>query len=178
MKFEKKNIVDFFLIKVESFYDERGAFRRHFCKRELKKNGIIFNIMQGNISENYKKGTLRGFHYNSEISKENKILSCLNGRAWNVTIDLRPNSKTFFEKFEFEISSYNKISAHIPAGCANAFLTLEDNCLFHYYMGSYYNDKNNLGIRYDDPNFNIQWPIIPKIMSKSDKNLPFYSKQK
>lgn len=174
MNFEKKNIEDLFLIKQEINYDERGAFRRHFCKRQLRKNGIFFNVMQGNISDNYKKGTLRGFHYNTEKSKENKILSCLNGRGWNVTIDLRPNSKTFLEKFEFEISSQKKVSIYIPAGCANAFLTLEDNCLFHYYMGSYYNKKSNHGIRYDDPYFNIKWPILPKIISENDKNLPFY----
>jgi len=68
------------------------------------------------------------------------------------------------------ISENNKVSIHVPKGCANAFLTLEDNCLIHYYCSNSYNPKYEKGIRYNDPNFDFDWPANPKIISEKDLN--------
>jgi dTDP-4-dehydrorhamnose 3,5-epimerase len=168
MIFKKQKLDGVFVIEAESHSDERGLFRRHFCQNELSSNGIDFSAKQGNISENKMKHTLRGFHYQKPPSKESKIISCISGSIFNVLIDLRPESRTFMEWQEFYFSSESRDSLYIPVGCANAFLTLEDNTWIHYYMNDFFITESS-GFRYNDPAFNINWPKIPKFISEKDK---------
>ena len=114
------------LIKPALHKDERGVFRRSYCEDEFAKQGINFTVKQGNISENYKKHTLRGFHYQIGKHAEAKTISCLNGKAYDIICDLRPNSQTYLKWVSVIISSENRKSIHIPKGCSNAFLTLEN----------------------------------------------------
>ena len=89
MKFLKTKISGVIIIKPEPFKDQRGLFRRHFCKLEFKKNKITPLVSQSNISENFKKGTLRGFHYQISPHGEGKTLSCLSGKIYDIVVDLR-----------------------------------------------------------------------------------------
>jgi dTDP-4-dehydrorhamnose 3,5-epimerase len=171
MIFQQQLIADVFLIEPHSHRDERGLFRRHYCEKELKDNGIDFKVKQGNISENAKKHTIRGFHYQQAPSKESKIISCISGSIFNVIIDLRKNSPTFLKYQEFNISSDRRQSLYIPVGCANAFLTLEDNTLIHYYMNDFFTTES-FGFRYNDPLFSINWPEKPNCISSKDNNYP------
>lgn len=172
MRFEKQKISDLFLITPELHSDHRGVFRRSFCENEFKEVGLHFNVVQANISENHSKHTLRGFHYQKYPSNESKLISCISGSIFNVVIDLRDDSETFLALEEFNLSSTNKKSLYIPAGCANAFLTLEDNTIVNYYMGDYFNPNTYSGFRYDDPLFSIDWPFEPKFISDKDLNFP------
>ena len=172
MKLLKKNIEGLYLIKSDIFNDKRGSLRRSFCKNYFKSKKIIFDVLQGNISENRKKGTLRGFHFQKNNKKDNKILTCISGTIFNITIDLRKKSKTFLKKSSTILSSRNKYSILVPSGCANAFLTLENNTVIHYYMNDYFKKKNDCGVRFNDPIINIKWPIKPKIISKRDLSFP------
>jgi dTDP-4-dehydrorhamnose 3,5-epimerase len=169
MIFHRQKIADVFLIEPKSHIDERGLFRRHYCEKELKENGIDFAVKQGNISENANKHTIRGFHYQKVPSKESKIISCISGSVFNVIIDLRKNSPTFLKWQEFNISSESRQSLLIPVGCANAFLTLENNTWIHYYMNDFFT-TDSLGFRYNDPAFQISWPVKPEHMSEKDRN--------
>jgi dTDP-4-dehydrorhamnose 3,5-epimerase len=171
MIFKKQNISDVFIIQPESKTDDRGLFRRHYCENEFRKNGVEFKVKQGNISENIKKSTLRGFHYQKLPSNESKIISCISGSIFNVVIDLRKTSPTFLQVQEFNISSETKESLFIPVGCANAFLTLDDNTWIHYYMNDFFS-TDSLGFRYNDPAFSINWPKSPLHMSEKDRNYP------
>jgi dTDP-4-dehydrorhamnose 3,5-epimerase len=171
MIFQQQQIADVFLIDSQSHKDERGLFRRHYCEKELKENGIKFTVKQGNISENANKHTIRGFHYQKAPSKESKIISCISGSIFNVIIDLRKNSPTFLKWQEFNISSESRQSLYIPVGCANAFLTLENNTWIHYYMNDFFT-TDSLGFRYNDPAFPICWPAKPEHMSEKDCNYP------
>ena len=102
-------------------------------------------------------------------------MNLISGSIYNVTIDLRKNSKTFLRKFVYNFDSKKNEALLIPAGCANAFLTLENNSIIHYYMDSYFENNiksNYLGLRYDDEIFKIKWPFKPKIISNTDKNYP------
>ncbi len=172
MIFKNTKINGCYKIIPKKNYDLRGSFHRSYCKRILKTNKINFEIKQGNISINTKKFTLRGFHYENKPYKENKIINVLNGKVYNVTIDIREKSKTYMKKNIITLSSKNNYSLLIPAGCANAFLTLEDNTAVHYYMSDYYMPGNNKysGFRYDDSFFSINWPKRPKIISNKDKS--------
>jgi dTDP-4-dehydrorhamnose 3,5-epimerase len=169
MIFHQQQIADVFLIDPQSHSDERGLFRRHYCENELKENGIDFTVKQGNISENVKKHTIRGFHYQKAPSKESKIISCISGSIFNVIIDLRKKSPTFLKCQEFNISSDSRQSLYIPVGCANAFFTLEDNTCIHYYMNDFFT-TDSLGFRYNDPAFAINWPAKPEHMSEKDRD--------
>ena len=170
MKFLKQKIKGVFLIKPEPFKDKRGMFRRHFCKKELKKSGIDASVQQANISENPKKGTLRGFHYQKKPHQEAKTISCLKGSFFDVIIDLRKNSSTYKKWQSFVITEKNRFSLHIPKGCANAFLTLENNTLIHYYCSNSYNPKYESGVLFNDPALKIKWPFKPIHISEKDKN--------
>ena len=129
MKFEELEIKGAFLIHVEPFIDERGSFRRHFCEKEFKNKGLDNNISQANISENNYKHTLRGFHYLSTPYSEAKTLSCISGSIYDIIVDLRSNSESFLQWIGLTLIAKEQKSIHIPSGCANAFLTLENNCL-------------------------------------------------
>ena len=92
--------------------------------------------------------------------------------SFDIIVDLRPESKTYMEWISFELNATNRHSIHIPPGCANAFMTLEDNCIIHYYCSHPYTPSAESGIRYNDPCFNFQWPYEPLIISEKDKNHP------
>ena len=169
MIFEHLGIKDAFLIKPKIFEDHRGSFRRSFCENEFKKNGIDFGVLQGNISENPRLGTLRGFHYQLEPFQEAKVITCLKGEIFDVIIDLRNNSPTFLKTISITIDSKSKNSLFIPKGCANAWLTTQENSIIHYYMSDFYKPGYDRGIRYNDSFFNIQWPFEPKIISEKDQ---------
>ena len=177
MNFISQSISDLKLITPDLHKDERGVFRRSFCIEEYKKNQIDFKVFQGNISENFTKHTLRGFHYQKAPSKESKIISCVTGSLFNVVIDLRKKSKTYLKTVSLEISSVQRGSIYVPPGCANAFLTLSDKTIVHYYMGDSFSPESYFGIRYNDPMFSIDWPFEPKVISEKDLNIPDFKEQ-
>ena len=168
MIFIEKKIPGVFLINPEPFKDDRDVFRRHFCKQEFKKNGILHNVEQCDVSENNIKGTLRGFHYQKYPFQEAKTLSCVKAEIFDVVVDLRKNSKTY-KKWVFEtLSDENCNSIDIPRGCANAFLTMKNNAIVHYYCSQRYTSKFEKGTRFNDLVFNFKWPIKPKMVSDKD----------
>jgi len=165
-----------FIIEKKLFADKRGFFFRDFCNKELKI--IKFSIKQVNISFNKKKYTLRGFHFQQPPFEENKIISCVAGEILNVCIDLRKESKTYLKTFKKRLSDKNCQSLHVPAGFANAYLTLKPNTKILYYMSNYYKPKFASGIRFDDPFFKISWPTKPEVISKKDLNYNNYKQIK
>ena len=175
MKFFNQSIEGLVLIKPEVFEDNRGAFRRNFCAKELKEHGINFSVCQGNISENFRQYTLRGFHYQKNPSNESKVLTPISGNIYNVVIDLRPRSSTFLKWLSIEVSAERRESLHVPAGCANAFLTTSENTVVHYYMGDYFKPESYSGFRYNDPYFNVQWPHEPQVISQRDADFSDFS---
>lgn len=172
MKFISQKIIDHFLIMPDLHQDERGIFRRSYCKDEFTQHGINFDVKQGNISENFKKHTLRGFHYQHIPSNESKIISCVTGALYNVVLDLRKKSVTYKQWVALNISSTKRESIYVPAGCANAFLTMADNTIVHYYMSDSFSPNTYFGVRYNDPEFSVQWPCDPVSISEKDLNLP------
>jgi len=172
MNFISQKINGLFLIIPDLHIDERGLLRSSLCKEVFEKNGVSFNSLQGNISENSNKHTLRGFHYQSSPSNESKIITCVTGSLFNIVLDLRKKSNTYKQWSALEINSKKRQSIYVPAGCANAFLTLEENTIVHYYMNDSYNSNTYKGIRYNDPAFSFKWPFEPKIISEKDLNLP------
>jgi len=174
MKFSQENIKGVFIIEPEPFMDERGVFRRHFCEKEFNDHEITAIVKQSNVSENKYKFTLRGFHYQVAPYSEGKTLSCLKGSIYDVVVDLRSESPSYMKWIAAELNEQNRKSIHVPPGCANAFLTLQDSSLIHYYCSESYNSQAERGIRYNDPSFRFVWPSKPLFISDKDLNHPDY----
>lgn len=172
MKFHKQKINGVYLIRPEPFIDNRGIYRRHFCKKELKEHSINFQVAQANIVENKHAFTIRGFHYQKPPFGEGKILSCINGSAYDIVLDINPKSPTYLKWQGFNLNEENRNSLYIPPGCTHAILTLEDNTIIFYYSSEFYNPKAESGIRYNDPFFNFKWPHQPRVISDKDQNHP------
>ncbi len=172
MEFKKTDIKRCFVIGPELFVDHRGVFRRHFDETEFKAHGIVSDVKQANISENFESFTLRGFHYQLPPHGEGKTLSCMKGKIYDIVVDLRPDSKTFLKWVSFELTAENRLSIHVPPGCANAFMTLEPNTVVHYYCSENYEKEAERGIRYNDPLFGFTWPHEPEVLSDKDNSWP------
>jgi len=178
MKFIEQKLSGVFLIEPEPFIDDRGVFRRHFEQQEFTNIGIDAEVKQANVSENNYAGTMRGFHYQISPYGEGKTLSCLKGNIYDIVLDLRPSSKTYLKWVSFELNENNRNSIHIPKGCANAFLTLKEDCIIQYYCSGRYHSDAERGIRYNDPLFKFNWPIDIKVISDKDKNWPDFKLDK
>jgi dTDP-4-dehydrorhamnose 3,5-epimerase len=174
MIFVEQKIKGVWIINPTPFEDGRGLFRRHFCNEEFLKNNIEINISQSNVSENKYKKTLRGFHYQLAPNQEAKTLSCFKGSIFDIVVDLREDSPTYKKWISAELTEKNRSMIHVPKGCANAFMTLDDNSIIHYYCSNPYAPESEKGIRYNDPSFDFKWPYEPQIISQKDLSHPDY----
>jgi len=172
MKFEKLFINGVWLISPEILSDERGFFRRSFCSVEFNQHGLEPAVLQGNISVNPVRGTLRGFHYQIAPAAEAKTLTCVLGSLYDVVVDLRPNSETFLKWQAVELNSVDCQSLYIPKGCANGYLTTDENTVIHYYMSELYVPDLYRGFKYDDPKVAAAWPFEPVLISDKDRSYP------
>ncbi|WP_343852447.1 dTDP-4-dehydrorhamnose 3,5-epimerase [Algoriphagus jejuensis] len=173
MIFKRTEIRDMYLIELEKKGDERGFFARTFCIEEFKNHGIQFVPIQSNMSSSTHKGTLRGLHYQIE-TEEAKLVRCPRGSIFDVVIDLRKNSESYLKISCNEISSSTNQILYIPPGCAHGFQTLEDNTEVNYLVTAFFSPANERGIRYDDPTFNISWPMQIHTISEKDKSFRDY----
>lgn len=174
MNFIQTKIKGLFIIEPELREDERGYFTRIFCKKELLKIGVKYNIVQINRSLTVVKGTIRGLHYQKNPRAEDKIIQCIQGKIFDVALDLRKNSKTFGKWFGLEISSVNKKMLLVPKGFAHGFQTLEKKSIVQYFVSEYYSPEYESGIRWNDPRFNFKWPVKSPKISKKDSNWPLF----
>jgi dTDP-4-dehydrorhamnose 3,5-epimerase len=171
MKFSEKKLKGVYLIEPEPHVDERGMLRRHFCQHEFADYGLMTEIKQTNVSENRKKHTLRGFHFQFPPHGESKVVSCVKGSIFDIVVDLRKESKTYLQWQSFELTEENRLSLYVPTGCANAYLTLEKNSWILYYHSEFYSPGDEGSIRYNDPYFKFMWPAEPKVISDKDLNI-------
>lgn len=158
MKFTELNLKGVYQIELEPFCDERGTFTRQFCKKEFAQHGLDFEICQCNVSKNYKKGTLRGLHFQKEPYPEVKIVSCLKGRFFDVIVDLRRNSPTYLQWTSVELFENDNKLIYIPPNFAHGFQTLVDDTVVYYQLGTCFEPEHYTGLRWDDPKIGIKWP--------------------
>ena len=173
--FTETYIKDLFVIGIQKLEDERGFFARAFCKNEFIEHGLNPNLVQCNISYNKKKGTLRGMHFQAYPNKEAKMIRCLQGSIYDVVIDLRSKSNTFMNFFGITLEPYGFNMLYIPEDFAHGFLTLEDDTIVFYQMSEFFAPDSSRGFRWDDPSFNIKWPIGVEVISQRDSNYPDFS---
>ncbi len=173
MIFERTAIPGAWLVGLEKFADHRGYFARAWCRREFEEHGITEPPVQMNHSYNRFKNTLRGFHYQVAPWQEAKLLRCIRGAVHDELVDLRADSPTYLHHISVLLSATNHRMLLVPKGCANAFLTMQDDTEVTYLVSQYYTPEAERGLRWNDPALNIEWPVKePAIISDKDKNWP------
>lgn len=170
MIFTKTKIKGVFLVDPEPKTDERGYFQRVYCVDEFVEQGIDFKIVQVNQAMSLKKGTIRGPHMQKYPKAEAKLMQCIRGSVFDVSIDLRKESPTFGQWIGNLLTEENKKMIFVPKGIMHGYQALEDGATVQYPVSEFYSPKDVTGIRWDDPFFKIEWPIKKVIASKIDKN--------
>ena len=174
MKFIKTKIDGAYIIETNKVVDERGFFINSWNKKEFYENNLEVKLTECNIAFNNKKGTIRGLHYQIAPYDGAKLVRCIKGKIWDVAVDLRPNSETFKQWFSVELNEENNKLNYIPPGCAHGYQTLEDNSEMLYLMSQEYNLKYERGLKYNDPVFNILFPLEVSSISKKDMSWNFF----
>jgi dTDP-4-dehydrorhamnose 3,5-epimerase len=164
-----------YVIDIEPRADARGFFARVWCAREYAEHGLETTLAQASVSVSVKRGTLRGMHYQVAPHDEVKIVRCTRGAIYDVIIDLRPGSPTYLRHVGFELSAANHRQLYIPKGFAHGFQTLADDCEVYYQMSAFYTPEAQRGVRWNDPRFNIAWPIADAIMNDRDRRYPDFT---
>ncbi|MFO8098426.1 MAG: dTDP-4-dehydrorhamnose 3,5-epimerase family protein [Salinibacter sp.] len=129
-------------------------------------------MVQTNMSYSAEMGTLRGLHYQEAPHEEAKLMRCTRGAIYDVMIDLRPASPTFMQSMGVELPAAERRMVYIPEGCAHGFLTLADDTEVSYQVSAFYTPGVERGIRFDDPAFDIDWPIDVRVVSEKDRSWP------
>ena len=170
MKFFRTTLEGVYIIEVEPFIDERGLFARTFCQNEFATIGFNEHIVQINQSITKKKGTIRGMHFQFPPACETKIVRCISGSIFDAVVDLRAGSPTFLKWYATELSTENMRMVYIPEGFAHGFQTLTDNTELIYLHSEFYSPDHEGGLRYDDPEIAIEWPLPVYAVSPRDRS--------
>ncbi|WP_340817887.1 dTDP-4-dehydrorhamnose 3,5-epimerase [Methanolobus sp. WCC4] len=174
MKLIKTNIEDLFIFEPKIFEDERGYFFESYNKKVL--DNLIdtkYNFVQDNESKS-SYGVIRGLHYQVEPYSQTKLVRVLQGKVYDVVVDIRKDSHTFGEWVGVELSAANKRQFLIPKGFAHGFSVLSESAIFAYKCDEFYHPEAEKGIAFDDLTLNIDWKIKDEdiVVADRDKNWP------
>jgi dTDP-4-dehydrorhamnose 3,5-epimerase len=172
--FVETKLKDAHIIEIEQLEDTRGFFARSWCRKEFDEHGLISTVVQANISWNKKRGTLRGMHYQILPYEEVKLVRCSRGSIYDVIIDLRKDSPSYMQWLGVELKADDYKLLYVPGGFAHGFQTLEDDTETVYQVSQFYTPGAEAGLRWDDPTFNINWPLEVQVISDKDRNWPDY----
>jgi dTDP-4-dehydrorhamnose 3,5-epimerase len=150
--------------------DDRGRFMRAWCTREFTQNGLSFLPVQANLGFSTRKGTVRGMHFQESPALEAKLVRCTRGSMFDVVLDLRPDSSSYGNWYGVELTAENGRMLFLPEGCAHGYQTLEDNTEMYYMASEFYTPTVARGVRFDDPAFDIRWPLAATAVSEQDRN--------
>tara|TARA_B100000214_G_C23579484_1_gene451131 strand:- start:56 stop:580 length:525 start_codon:yes stop_codon:yes gene_type:complete len=163
MKVYKTKFKGLIFIKSNTFKDNRG-FSREIGKQKIIKNKLVFTFVSKS-----NKNVLRGLHTQIK-NQQGKFISVIKGKILDVAVDCRIKSKTFGKHFKKILSAKNSTSVYIPPGFIHGFLGLDSENIIIYNCTNYRDKKSEKGIKWDDKDLNIKWPIKNPILSKKDKN--------
>jgi len=176
MEFIETPVQSAFLIEPKVIGDDRGYFMRAFCANEFKKIGIHLPVVQANLAGSKHRGTLRGLHYQAKPHEEGKLVRCTQGSVFDVVLDIREGSSSYGQWYGTELTSTNQNMLFVPPGCAHGYLTLEDDTDVYYLVSEYYSPGAEKGIRWNDSQFDIDWPLKEDpILSEKDQVWPDFA---
>ena len=174
MQVETLNIPDIKIISPAKHGDTRGFFSEIYSQRSLASAGIHHQFVQDNCSFSAPRFTVRGLHWQSPPFEQAKLIQVLQGSILDVAVDLRAGSPWFRQHVAVELSAKNWQQLLIPVGFAHGFCTLEPDTMVLYKVDAYYSAENEFGLRWNDPDIGIDWPLAEDqaMLSDKDRQLP------
>ncbi len=172
MIFTETPLAGAWLVDIDPIGDERGFFARWYCTREFEEHGLVPVSAQGNMSYNADAGTLRGLHLQLPPYDEIKLVRCVAGAVHDVIVDTRRDSPTRWQSFGVELSAENRRALYVPAGFAHGYQTLTPNAEVMYQVSEFYAPGYEVGLRYDDPDLGLAWPVAVESVSAKDAAWP------
>ena len=172
MKFLPTPLSGAWIVELEPVEDERGFFARTYCREEFARHGLNPALAQCGTSFNRVRGTLRGMHYQAAPHEEAKLVRCVRGAIHDVIVDLRAGSLTRHRWFGLGLDADSHRMLYVPEGFAHGFQTLEDDTEVSYHISNYYVPEAAAGIRYDDPDLAIPWPLAVSRVADRDRSWP------
>jgi dTDP-4-dehydrorhamnose 3,5-epimerase len=179
MKVKSTPLKDCYIIEPTIFEDERGYFFEKFNEQKFEElTGMNGHFVQDNISKS-SYGVLRGLHLQKGEHSQAKLVSCLDGKVWDVAVDLREDSPTFGQWFGIELTDENKLQLYIPRGFGHGFSVLSDTAVFAYKCDNFYNKESEGSVKYNDPDLNIDWKVKKEdvVLSEKDQNAPGFKEK-
>jgi len=169
MQFTETKLRGAYIIDLERREDSRGFFARAFCQKEFAAHGLKPLIAQANVAYNFKKGTLRGMHFQFPPAAENKLVRCTRGAILDIIVDLRAESQTYLQNIAVELNEENGRALYVPERFAHGYQTLHDNTETSYQVGEFYAPDYESGLMHDDPRLGLEWPLPVTIISEKDQ---------
>ena len=161
------------VIELAPMVDDRGFFGVGFSRKVFSEQGLNPHVEQVNVSYNAARGTLRGMHFQLSPYEESKTVRCVRGAAFDVAVDLRPESPTYCQWFGADLTAENRRALYIPEGVAHGFQTLLDDTEVIYTVSAPYTPSQSGGVRWDDPVFGIKWPeVAHRTIHPRDRTYP------
>lgn len=154
------------------FRDERGFFSESYSKRTFDAAGLVYDMVQDNHSLSIDVGVIRGLHYQMNPKAQTKIVRVVRGSIFDVAVDIRKGSPTYGQWIAEELSAEKGNQLVVPKGFAHGFCTLEPNTEVMYKVDEFYSPEHDRGIRWSDPDLNINWPTKTPILSDKDESAP------
>lgn len=170
MVYSETTLKGVYIIEPNVFKDARGYFMESWKRAEFEQYIGKVEFIQDNESKS-SYGVLRGLHYQKGEYSQAKLVRVIKGRVMDVAVDLRIDSPTFGKHVMVELSEDNKRQFYIPRGFAHGFLVLSEEAIFTYKVDNVYAPQAEAGIRWDDPQLNIDWPIDRAEVQTSEKDL-------
>ena len=170
MEYKETEIAGVYVIEPRVFKDARGYFFEAWKKEEFEAHVGKVAFIQDNESKS-SYGVLRGVHYQQCQLSQAKVVRFIKGKVLDVAVDIRKSSPTFGKHVMVELSDENKRQFFIPRGFAHGFLVLSEEAIFTYKVDNPYAPQAESGIRWNDPALGIEWPIDPKLVLTSEKDL-------
>lgn len=169
MQFTRTKLEGAYVIDLERREDSRGFFARAFCQKEFAAHGLKPIIAQANVAYNFRKGTLRGMHFQFPPAAETKLVRCTRGAILDIIVDLRPESPTYLQNIAVELNEGNGRALYVPERFAHGYQTLRDNTETSYQVGEFYTPDYESGLMHNDPRLGLQWPLPVTVISDKDE---------
>lgn len=172
MKIIKTKLPEIVILEPKVFGDYRGYFMESYNKKVFEELGLKYNFVQDNQSLSKEPGTIRGLHFQMNPKAQTKLVRCVKGAIFDVSVDIRIGSPTYGHWVGVILSEYNHRQLLVPKGFAHGFCTLVPDTIVNYKVDEYYAPEADAGIIWNDPTIGIDWPTSIPILSEKDKNLP------
>jgi dTDP-4-dehydrorhamnose 3,5-epimerase len=175
MKLSPTVVAGCVLVELEPMVDERGFFARSFAAEEFEAAGLEPVVAHGNISFNYRAGTVRGLHRLIPPHAEAKLVRCTRGAMVDVAVDVRDDSPTFGKHVMVELTADNRLGLFVPAYVLHGFQTLVDDTEVTYLVSRPFVPEAERSHRWNDPAFGIAWPLEATVISEKDSRAPLWN---